>query len=40
MQLERIARLKVQLERIQDVVDASFVVERLAMDDFERACDV
>ena len=40
MQLERIARLKVQLERIQDVVDASFVVERLAMDDFERACGV
>ena len=37
MQLKRIARLEVQLERVQDVVDASFVVERLAMDDFERA---
>lgn len=29
MQLERISRLKVQLERIQNVIDASFVAERL-----------
>lgn len=39
LQLERIARLKIQLDRIQDVIDASFRVERLMKPDFERASD-
>jgi|GEM_PF-1507325 len=30
MQLERISRLKVQLDRIQSIIDASFVAERIA----------
>jgi hypothetical protein len=40
MQLERIARLKVQLDRIQDVIDASFEAERRSKPDFERASDI
>jgi len=40
MQLERIARLKVQLDRIQDVIDASFEAERRSKPSFERASDI
>jgi hypothetical protein len=40
MQLERIARLKVQLDRIQDVIDASFEAERRSKPNFERASDI
>lgn len=40
MQLERIARLKVQLDRIQDVIDASFEAERRSKANFERASDI
>ena len=39
MQLGRIARLKVQLDRVQDVIDASFVAERLSKTGIERAAD-
>ncbi len=38
LQLERIARLAVQLERIQGVMDAAFIVERRSQSAFERAC--
>lgn len=40
MQLERIVRLKVQLDRIQDVIDASFEAERRSKPNFERASDI
>lgn len=40
IQLERIARLKVQLDRIQDVIDASFEAERRSKPNFERASDI
>lgn len=40
MQLERIARLKVQLDRVQDVIDASFAAERRSKPNFERASDI
>lgn len=40
IQIERISRLKIHLDRIQDVIDASFVEERLTKSDFIRASDV
>ncbi len=40
LQLERIARLTVQLERVQGVMDAAFIVERRSQTGFERACAV
>jgi hypothetical protein len=40
LQLERIAHLKVQLERIQTAISALHEVERLRVDDIERAAQV
>ncbi len=39
MQIERIARLKVQLERIQDVIDASFAAARARTDPMSQAME-
>ena len=40
LQLERIAHLKVQLERIQTAISALHEIERLRLDDIERAAQV
>ena len=40
LQLERIANLKVQLERIQTAISALHEIERLRVDDIERAAQV
>ena len=40
MQLERIARLKVQLDRIQTTITALHEIERLRVDDIERPAQV
>ena len=40
MQIERIARLKVQLDRIQTTITALHEIERLRVDDIERAAQV
>jgi hypothetical protein len=40
LQLERIAHLKVQLERIQSAISALHEIERLRVDDIERAAQV
>lgn len=39
MQLERITRLKIQLDRVQNVMDAAFVQERLSKPEFDRAAE-
>ena len=39
LQLERIARLKIQLDRVQDVIDASFLAERLSKTGMDRAAE-
>ena len=40
LQLERIARLKVQLDRIQTTITALHEIERLRVDDIERAAQI